>query len=1031
MIKSISDKNYTTNAELVQVRTDFLPMTTPPTFEAIPQFLKDLPRWLCWRFIPDDPKPKKVPVSPKKIPIDDGKEIVKLVYAAANDPKNWLTFDEALKWFNSGACSGIGFALTNTPPKVCCVDVDHCFSADGVLTDEAKEIIALCKNSFVEKSQSGEGIHIWFLDDEFDCGRRGGNVEVYATDRYIAMTGNHVEGSADELLAINGTCAAVIQKFIKTDTRDLFEPIQTDFSIEAEKLSAPLTDDEKNLVEFFKSEKCESKDPKMYYLFRGDKENYVKLGEKYDDDSVVDCALMTKILYYVGGAGNDDEIAQKALKIFGQSNLSAREKWLLREDYRRLTLEAAFVFWHEHGRPHYQKKSATDDADAKELSAVNKKLDDFEAEKNSALELLAKTGTFDSKTVNAPDVIKAAAFAKIFAPEKFAQFKADVHNWRENHKSGIVNMNDFNSRVTRLQKEILSRNEFLVTQKNQIESRINSKEFAAQIDDDVIKNFEPVPNYSVGNHGVYKVVGENLKPVANSPIYLVEKLIDDDENFKYRLAYINSAGVIKKLPPFSADVFADARQIVKLSKFGVPVTSTKANLVVDFIDDFKSVNENLIPMKKIVSKCGWHGENFVDPRRKVMIEFDGQNIPLEADKSKEFTKNLISVGSLEEWVKAYEIAKKSPVARFMVAASVAPPLLEILNERIFLVHIWAKTTSGKTTALNLGASAIGSEKVIRTFDATQNGLIGAAADVSDYAFLVDEKQVADSRMNEQHSRFIYALTNGIGRTKLNRDSTLKSRQEWQTIIITTGETEFNLDNATGGAFTRHLAVHAPDKILDGEDCGKIRKIIGKNFGHALPLVIDKIFSVGKENLEMMYESLQQVFKEKFPDVQEEHRKYVAVVCIADTLLNFALYGGKVTLLNGEEGKPIEDATLLGYEIFPLIPTLDEISDVKREKEFVLDYVAQNQNHFINGNVPTNKIQGIWGEIPYGENPGEKFTYVAANPLKAACEKARVDYRKLVADLIAAKFFIPDDIGEKISHTVVKKLDKAPMRCYRY
>lgn len=69
--------------------------------------------------------------------------------------------------------------------------------------------------------------------------------------------------------------------------------------------------------------------------------------------------------------------------------------------------------------------------------------------------------------------------------------------------------------------------------------------------------------------------------------------------------------------------------------------------------------------------------------------------------------------------------------------------------------------------------------MIRSFDATKNGLAGAASDVNDFAFLIDEKQVADNRLKEQFDNIVYALANGIGRTKLNKDSNLKKLQDWR------------------------------------------------------------------------------------------------------------------------------------------------------------------------------------------------------------------------------------------------------------
>ena len=344
----------------------FLPMMSNPNFDRIPQILKDLPRWLCWQLQPTNPKPKKIPMTPKS---------GHLVKAAVNKTKNWLTFDEAISWYNRGECSGIGFALTKTTPKVCCVDIDHCYNSDGILTDEAKAVIRLCGNSWTEKSQSGIGLHVWFIDNDFngEHGRKKGDYEVYAFDRYIAMTGNHVEETAADLLTINGTCNAVIEKFIDGGSKNLFSektaPVKVkEQNIKADETTAPMNEADQKLIEYLRSDKCRKHNVNTFFLFTGRKTEYFKNTGKEVDDSVADIDLMLKILFYVGSEGNDEAITQRALKIFGQSELAKRDKWTSREDYRLRTLDAAFVAWTENGRKCYQSKS-TYEAQLAELHA--------------------------------------------------------------------------------------------------------------------------------------------------------------------------------------------------------------------------------------------------------------------------------------------------------------------------------------------------------------------------------------------------------------------------------------------------------------------------------------------------------------------------------------------------------------------------------------------------------------------------------------------------------------------------------------
>lgn len=1020
---------------------DFLPMTTKPNFDAIPQAMKDLRRWLCWqlRFKSKPKKPNektKIPMTPKN---------GRLTFADVTNPENWLTFDEAISYYKRGLCSGIGFALTNKAPKLCCVDVDHCFNEDGTLNDEAKAVIELCGNSWVEISQSGDGIHIWFIDEEFpgERGRKRGGVEVYAFDRYIAITGVYVETSSKELLTVNGACRNVIAKFIDTDVdkASLFDkPARATEDKDAIKFTvdtnAPLSDDDRRLIEYLRSDKCKAHDTNIFNLFSGNVAEYFKNKGKPVDDSVADCDLLIKLLYYVGGTGTDVEIGQRALKVFGQSELAKRGKWLDREDYRLRTLDFAFGVWIKGGRKTGKSETTNTPVQIEQLKAdlreVAQKLADFDAQRDAALERLKNVETFDSDTVLSDDVIEAAAFAKNYDIQALATFKRAVKNYGKQHKDNVVNANDFRDCVKEKAEELEARRHGLEARSIDLQAQINSLSFLA--DNEEMSGVKIPYGYEVAKNGIQLVAGEKLIPVARLPVIIKSKSFAiDDEDFKLTLSYKDENGKWRRLPAQEAATVSDKNKIVALSNKGLPVTSSTAKLLIDYLDAFRKENEIKLPLTYTVPRCGWHEFNgteyFIDPRRSTVVTEDNKQISVVADSSSQFAKALRSKGTLAQWKRAYELAKKSPVARIIVAASVAAPLLKVLGERNFLLYVYAPTRAGKTTALCLGGSAVGSEKMIRSFDSTRNGLNGAAADVCDFPFIVDEKQVADTRLKEQLDNLVYSLANGVGRTKLNKDSTLKDLQMWRTIAIMTGETRMLADNVTGGANTRLLTIAAPKIILSPEDCKTIRDIIAENHGHALPLVVDKIIATGKTKLRSSFQKNVEVFTEtvssgKLPKVLPEYCRYMAVLTLADALLNS--YSSNV-----DANEVYDDAIANATKIFPLIPTMEEMSDTAREQAFVLGFCAQNQNRFVGGAVPLDRMQTVFGKL----NDDDGFNYIIAKVLRDACQTAGFDYHKLVADLIAADFFVPSDKikkgRKKPLNTVQKKIGTENTDCYRF
>ena len=680
-----------------------------------------------------------------------------------------------------------------------------------------------------------------------------------------------------------------------------------------------------------------------------------------------------------------------------------------------------------------KKKSSSMDKLKEGLHSVTKTLAEFDTEKNKALERLSGVETFDNETIFSEDVVTSAAFARLFDSKAFSDFKGSIVLFNQKTKEKKTSVNDWLRAVKEKVSEIDARHKELLTRKSTIQTQISSLSFVTE--HDLLKGFSFPAGYNVSTQsGISKIDGEKIITVCRRPIVITGKTYNiEDEILKLKLAHMNTTGKWKSLSAQSAAIIFNSRKIVDLAEQGLPVTSSNATALVDFLDAFNVQNETVFPMIYSVSRGGWYTfddkDYFVDPRCELSVNKDDKKIRVKIDSQSQFVQALKKHGSLKAWKRAYKLAKKSPVARLIVAAAVAPILLKILGERNFLLYIYAPTRAGKTTALYLAASAVGSEKIIRSFDATKNGLAGAAADVNDYAFLVDEKQVADNKIKEQLDSLVYALANGIGRTKLNKDSTLRKTTDWRTIPIMTGETLLLPDNVTGGANTRLLTVAAPCVILDADTCKQIRDIIADNFGLAFPLVIDKIFSIGKKTLRESYSKIVEFFADEYPNVLDEYRRYMAVLTLADALLNVVISEeGEDT--QGDFSVLLEDAKILAKEIFPLLPTKAEISDTVREREFVLGFITQNQSRFIGGNVPLERMQAFCGKL---DDP--KFIYITVAALKKACAEEGFDYRKLVSDLVADGFFVPSDTIEKgyknPRPTVKVWLAKSATNCYRF
>jgi len=228
-----------------------------------------------------------------------------------------------------------------------------------------------------------------------------------------------------------------------------------------------------------------------------------------------------------------------------------------------------------------------------ELIDIEKNIADFDAEKDSAIEKIKDLQTFDRNSVFADDILTAAAFAKLYDSKVFSNLKSSIQNQAKAQKESFIG--DWKSDVKIKTEEIKKRYAKLLTQRNKIQAKITSLKFILANSD--LSNFSIPNGYSISDNGIEKVIGENLQTVCRRPV-IIKKQCKDYENdiSKLVLAHKSANGRWQELPAQEAATIFNSRKIVDLANKNLPVTSVNSNLVVDFLDAFKSVNENILPI---------------------------------------------------------------------------------------------------------------------------------------------------------------------------------------------------------------------------------------------------------------------------------------------------------------------------------------------------------------------------------------------------------------------------------------------------
>lgn len=160
----------------------------PVSPAAIPQVLRDIPRWICWDYVDagDGKKPRKVPIGKGS---DYGTNY--------NDPTAWRTFASVMTEASERDGLGIGFVFSDSDDIVG-VDLDNSYDEQGWLKPWAREVAKSFSGAFCEQTPSGLGLHFIGRASKIMGRTRvelpdaDGGIERYSENRWFTFTGNPV-----------------------------------------------------------------------------------------------------------------------------------------------------------------------------------------------------------------------------------------------------------------------------------------------------------------------------------------------------------------------------------------------------------------------------------------------------------------------------------------------------------------------------------------------------------------------------------------------------------------------------------------------------------------------------------------------------------------------------------------------------------------------------------------------------------------------------------------------------------------------
>ena len=248
-----------------------------------------------------------------------GEKTTKRPHGSTTNPSDWMTYDEAL----AKGADGVGFVFTSDDSYFF-IDIDHCL-VDGQWSPLAIELCQTFAGCYVEISQSGTGLHIigsYSSIPEHSCKNIALGLELYHTERFVALTGTGAQGSweHDATSALNTTVARYFPREEST--------VSAQWTNSPQEGSNPIENDEK-LIE----KACSAKEG-VSVIFGGKatfKDLWNGVVSEDDDRSSLDSSLATRLLWWTGGD------CERTKSLMLQSGLK-RDKWFTNKSYLERTI---------------------------------------------------------------------------------------------------------------------------------------------------------------------------------------------------------------------------------------------------------------------------------------------------------------------------------------------------------------------------------------------------------------------------------------------------------------------------------------------------------------------------------------------------------------------------------------------------------------------------------------------------------------------------------------------------------------------
>lgn len=445
---------------------------------------------------------------------------------------------------------------------------------------------------------------------------------------------------------------------------------------------------------------------------------------------------------------------------------------------------------------------------------------------------------------------------------------------------------------------------------------------------------------------------------------------------------------------------SSTQTIIKLADMGISVNSDNAKLLIKYLAEIEYLNKEKIERSPSISRLGWYKNEF--------IPYSNQYYYVGNITYKDIFESVHQKGNYEIY---YEEMKKlrssSLILRFMIAASCASTLVELLNINTFIIHLWGKSETGKTLMLMICASIWGNPRkgnLLTTLNSTEVAFETINNLLHNLPLIIDELQTISNDKTDI-DELIYKLTEGKGKDRGNKDGGLRENTKWNNIILLSGEQPLTSSNSKEGAKNRVIEIEQNQKII--ADGNSVANLIFNNYGFIGEKFIEIIKN--KNNLSEEYNNIKKELNQYCK--YSKQIEAVAIILLADKILSKEIFYD--TAIDYEEAK----------QFFR-----NDTDEAERYIQLITDIANSNINNFwdVNKKGEDYPKGQLWGKVDKNNNGEIEFYYFIPNILNDTLKKYNINFEGIKEKLVSKGYLI----RSKNSYTINSKIKGNQHRVYK-